>query len=387
MRKVTLFLLFCIVCLSPSYGKAKPILISFAEMMEQAETIIVARYQGMSDGGVFGPYLLEVSEVIKGNVNTITIEASLGTGQVDFPIGTECIAFLKQDNSFEWVATIAKEESKRIDEALLFVRGFYDFNAYLVYPSCMTLHQIKNYIETSNLNYQFEGDLYFFSDKSQQMEKSNISFSVNYTYQKDTSYWEVDSKNITIIDFPKIPEVSLSAWETILTLEYESSLNRPLVIEGQILSKEDNIFQVLFWVEAPEEITYKDFKNYLQKPEWGHVYYELELEHDEKTYPFIYHQEIGRIGNLEGFENSVLSCQSLSREALEFSLGDNTDLVIKFDVEELDKDFGEYSSDDFIRALRLNNFKGRILKVRNGQIIKDLGDCELSFKNFHFVVK
>lgn len=382
MKKIRLLFLFQLVFFLPIEGKTEPLLISFAEMMEQTETIVIARYEGMPDGGVFGPYLLNVSEVIKGNINTGIIETSLGAGQVDLEIGTECIAFLREDGSFEWVATI--EDGEAIQEGLLSVRGFYDYNAYLVYPSRMTLNQIKKYLQTSTLDYQLEGDLYFFSDKSQQMGKSDISFSVNYTYAEDTTYWQVDSQNLSLIDFSELPKVSLSAWESIINLEYESNLIRPLKVEGQILEQKDDIFQVLFWVESPEEITYQDFKKYLKKPEWGNIYYELEVKHNNKAYPFMYHQETGRIGNLEGFQNRFLACQSLSRDALEFRLGDGTDLVIKFESEDLTQDLVEYSSDGFIRELRLNPFQGSILKVQDDKEIENYGECELVFKAFHF---
>ena len=380
MKNIILCLLFVTFCCISLKGKTEPLLITFAEMMEQTETIVIAHYRGMPNNGVFGPYLLEVSEIIKGNVNTDIIEASIGAGQVDLAIGTECIAFLKEDNSFEWVATIDGEQDKEIRKAILSVRGFYDYNAYIVYPSVMTLSQIKDYLKTLRLDYNLEGYLHFFSDESRQIEKSDIYFSVSHSYLKDSSYSQVNSENLTVIDFPEQPEVG------ILSLYYETNLVRPLEITSEIITNQENIFQVNFWVETPEEITYEDFRQYLQKPEWGHIYYELELHHKGEIYPFIYDEELGRIGNLEGFENRVLACQSLSREALEFRLGDDIDLVIEFEEVELDKNLIKYSSESFIRELRLNNFQGRVFKVKNDEVVEDLGECELSFKAFHFAV-
>lgn len=381
-----LSLLLLLVCHEPA--SAEPMLISFAEMMDQTQQIYLAQYLGPVHpaADLDLSYYLEVRKVIYGNSDhanqKVTVGRAHGSVKYDLNTGDWCIAFINKNGNFEWVGTVG--EGKDLEKDLLYIRGFYDYNAYMVTPSAVDLGQIQEYIQDQKFTGKAEGYLHFFSKTTKQLEASKIHFSMDYQYPYEEGKSNFKAVGLDIVDFPKTPQVGMGG-----KIVYEPNLVRPLVIEGDVIAwnSKTKTKTYRYWVEEPEELLEEYFYQYLETPAFGPAYYKIKIETDQgENYTFVYHEEGGRIGYLESFGvKGKLKCWSLQEpnkeEKGEIKLGYYGDVIIELDKIDIPKDIPV--TDRWVHGLLHTNYRGRIL-VKKGDVMEHFANCKLSIQEILF---
>lgn len=373
---------------------AEPLFIEFHEMIRQAPHIVVAEYLGGYDSaqvGFIAEYQLLIKKSLKGNLPLGNFKVRRAQGGVEYGLKphTLCIAFINADNGFEWVATPFKS-SENIENSALYLRGFYDFNAYLVYPSMITLPHLQQYLQTETMKYQFEGQVHFFSTEAKKLLPSQISFQIAYTYQAGKSSSQVRANNLKINDFPTIASASLSAWsEPILSVVYEPNMVRPLKFQGEVQKylPENQVFQTIFWTEDPSEISEKLFQDYLQHEPYGMPFYELLMSTETSTSYQLFVDDQANGGTyLKGYDNRVLYYSSFSEEEMIFPMSNDEYLIIRLakttaSPEQLKYTWG--SVNRLIRSLKIQALEGQIWH-KNGSQETLIAPCTLVLKRTHF---
>lgn len=368
---------------------ARPMGIAFNEMITKCKTIVIAEFLGpeFPDAEIQMRFKLKVTKTLHGSVTSDTILVGRAHGRPYVREGVECIAFINQSGDFEWVGNSVG--NKPLEQSVIFMEGFYDFNAYLVSPSTITYSQLISYLKTKSYSGKVVGQLHFLNPETAKMEPGTISFNIDYTYTDGKIEQKVTSKGMEIVDFEQ-PNLWLSSWESEIVLEYESNLVRPLNIIGDIQQlNDDGTFSVVFWLEAPEELTELEFHRYLAQPAYGHPYWEIDVitEYDGKSYLLVLGKEIGRIGKLHGFKGRTYGCKGLSPMGAEntghLKFEYDEDVVIELPARPTDRELMDYSHEDFIRQLRLKPAEGIIYVKKNGKK-KELGTCKLVFKRTLF---
>jgi hypothetical protein len=377
-----------------SSAMAEPLFIEFHEMIRQAPHIVVAEYLGGYDSaqvGFIAEYQLLIKKSLKGNLPLGNFKVRRAQGGVEYGLKphTLCIAFINADNGFEWVATPFKS-SENIENSALYLRGFYDFNAYLVYPSMITLPHLQQYLQTETMKYQFEGQVHFFSTEAKKLLPSQISFQIAYTYQAGKSSSQVRANNLKINDFPTIASASLSAWsEPILSVVYEPNMVRPLKFQGEVQKylPENQVFQTIFWTEDPSEISEKLFQDYLQHEPYGMPFYELLMSTETSTSYQLFVDDQANGGTyLKGYDNRVLYYSSFSEEEMIFPMSNDEYLIIRLakttaSPEQLKYTWG--SVNRLIRSLKIQALEGQIWH-KNGSQETLIAPCTLVLKRTHF---
>ncbi|TND08414.1 MAG: hypothetical protein FD123_2210 [Bacteroidetes bacterium] len=389
-----IFFSFIILLLAVS-AQAEPMHIYFQEMITQAKTIVIAEYIGpanSAEGLDATEWNIDVKEVLKGKAGQGRMKVGRAHGMVQLPAHSQCIAFLNERNEFEW-AGYTKDKGDPAS-GIIFLEGFYDFNAYLVSPCTITLNQLKEYLKKGFYHCTVSGDLHFFSQEKQVMEPSTVHFEITYTFGKKTPGTKVKMTGMKLVDFPKEPEVELGSWRNTIELDYEPNMVRPLKIHGEIL---DSLgldssgfgYKALFWSDAPEELTEKEFFDYLADPKvGGNVAYDVELITKKKTYLLKLREEYGRIGYLEGFGNGRLECWSLGspepdRKSTITLAYDTLGPFIELDMREPDKKKLRYSSERFLRELKIKPMTGTFV-YREGDVVHREA-CTLKYKSRRFM--
>lgn len=389
--------IFFVCCAQPLH--AEPMFIEFTEMMQQAQTIVIGDYLGFINpaGAIhepFGMHQIAVKEVLKGNAKLGLMPVSRAHGAIENELTTKtsCIAFLNARNEFEWVATA--ENGSNFEKDILFLRGFYDWNAYMVYPGGITILQLKEYLEKGYFSFAVAGNLNFYNPATQTMQPSEAYFELSTRYPDEKQ--DIKVSNLDLGDFKKLkPGFSLPGYSgdgCIFSLEYEPNMVRPLKFSAALQGFDEKTqrFKAMFWVTDPEEMDATRFKEYLQNEQHGHSYYEIEIQTKKgKTYTFVYHEERGSIGNLVGYDQSLWQCGSFSDPSTE----ETADMVFGYDREEsviirMDKlkekiayyDY-PYRQDELVRALRVvGNIKGQVIfKDKTGKE-QFLDNCTIRLK-------
>ncbi len=390
----TLPLFFLLYLSMGAKSFAEPLFINFNEMIQQSKYIVIGTYLGGIQNGQItsSKFNFEVEEVLKGDIAMGKTHFNPSSGHISLPFGERCIAFVKEDNGFEWVGH--NQSGKSItDNSLLFLEGFYDFNAYLVSPATLSVAQLKEYIKNGSFSGSMYGDLHFFSNTTKKMEPSPIQLEVKYTYTKENILTsDVKLNGISLNDFKKKAIFNLPCWSwdnNTVTIQYEYNLVRPLEIIGKILDihPSANRFRILFWLDRPEELIYEEFLTFIKDPSLGHAYYELEVSTSaKKTYTIILNEELGRTGRLLDYNERDLEILSLStgqEREIVFRLGDDESLILSMDSCLISKDELEFAGDELIRELKLGPIQATIYhQAKNADLY--VGHCTLSYKSTKF---
>ncbi len=368
---------------------SEPMLISFNDMIKQSKTIAIGTYIGFSGKNELESfqYYFVVEKLLKGAPTKDTLVLNRASGAVHLAPGTQCIAFINMDDGFEWVGT-CKSSTKISDPSLIFMEGFYDWNAYIVSPATISVSQLKDYLKNESYSGSIYGDLYFFSNETKKMEASSVKIEVNYTYKNNAISSEVKLNGADLNDFKNKAGFSLPNWDHIVTIEYEYNLVRPLKIKGQFedLHPGEQRFHAMFWLEAPEELTYSEFLDFLKNPAYGHPYYELEVKTlNDKTYTILLNDEIGRVGKLLDYNGKNMPISSLSTAPVrEICFGNySRDLVLVLDSCLVDKKEFDYAGDDLVRELKMGSI-GASIYTETGEVKKFISRCTLSYKSTKF---
>lgn len=365
--------------------------IDFDDMIKQSKTIVMGNYLGFNGKNAYEStqYYFAVYQTLKGEATTDTIVLNrASSGSVQLAIGTYCVAFINEQNGFEWVGT-SKKINTILDNTILFLEGFYDWNAYIVGPASISIGQLKEYIKTESYTCSASGYLHFFSNTTHQMEPSPIQIEIKYSYKNKSIPNEVTMNGIVLKDFTNSPTFYLPFWDDILTLQYQPNRYRPLEIKGEILNNatSPNKYNIKFWVDAPEELTYEEFVQFINQPEQGQVYFECEVQLDnDKKYTLLINDELGRIGKLLNYNGKDLpisfSSTSPKRE-LGFSNYPN-DLRLEFDSCLIQKNVFDYAGNEMVRELKIAPVKASIFLKEGDKEIR-LARCTVSYKATRFV--
>jgi hypothetical protein len=353
--------------------QAKPMHIYFHEMMAQSETIVGGIYLGHNGTTPYesNQFYFVVQKVYKGAVNNDTLELGLAHGAVHLKPGTTCIAFINGNNEFEWVGNLYNTQ-KITDNSILQVEGFYDWNAYLVSPSMISVGQLTNYIKTQTFSGNISGDVQFFSNDEKTMKDSPINISVDYHYKNGNMNSQVKINGLPLNDFKNKANLSLPVWNEYLSIEYESNLYRPLEFKGKImqLHTNDSSWRAVFWLHEPEELTYGEFVDFIKNVGYGHPYYELNIElTNQKAYTIILNDEIGRIGRIIGFNGKDYAISSLStspEREIVLDIQPNPYIII-LDSCLIPESAFECAGDDLIRELKYGDIPGEIYVLKDNK--------------------
>ena len=366
----------------------RPIAIQFTEMMEQAPKILICEFKGPLDTGWNATsYELEVIEVLKGDLKGQSITVYPSRGHVYMEPGTRCIAFLNSSDGFEWVGSFPQDQTP--EESILFLSGFYDFNAYLVSPSTLSLHQLKEYIAHQRFSGKIGGALHFLDASRKQMVPSNIQFEVDYTFDEKGFQITARQDGMTLIDFPDQPVFSQTAWDPIVSLDYEENMVRPLKVEGELQAIDaDGNFEALFWLEAPDELTESEFRHYLAHPEDGMPYWEVDVAHANGDHSSIF---MGRgwegPNDWQGYGPTAFEIRAYSgRENHSrgvMACGYDGDPLLFLERSNQPEEVHPYTYEHLIRDLRMGPVKGAIVRKVDGRKRK-AGSVVLTLKETFF---
>ncbi len=388
MRSFKIALLTCFWIQVSQIISAEPMFIYFHEMIQQSKIIVKGTYLGSDnekDPYQSFQYYFQVEEVLKGKAEMGKMTFARAHGVAYLETGKEYVAFINENNGFEWVG-INKEGKNITPESLLFIEGFYDWNAYLVSPAVMTYAQLCDYIKTARFSGTVEGDVHFFDVKEQKMKASDIHIEIKYTMIKDKMTSNIFINGILFKDFTKKPTFDLPCWDDIVTVEYESNLVRPLTFNGKLntLHKSSNKLRASFWVHEPEELSYDEFIDYVGNEAHGPGYFDLELTlGNKKSYIIRLNEETGRTGRLLNYEGKDLYISSLStapQREIVFGYPDNLYKLVLDSCKVPENEF-EFAEDDLVFELKHGNINGKVYDMKKNIF---LSNCVLSYKKTGF---
>lgn len=387
------FSLVALLLLLPQTTAAEPLHIYFHEMIGQCQSIAIVEFLGWEGSAKTAfdvmEYQLRCERLLWGKQPpTGTWTVGRAQGGVTLPKGTRCLAFINQQGEFEWVGLPA-HEGKSLETDVLLLEGFYDYNAYLVSPGVITLAQLEEYLEKGSYSGTIHGALHFFSIATKQMDNSNIQFDIDYQYTKDKISSSVETIGYDWKTFTGKPAVSLPAWDTRLSLVFESNMVRPMYLAGDLLSVDaDGSMQAFFWVTAPEELSYLEFLEYERNERHGPPSYLLTWQSESpkgKDLTIVFDEELGRIGYVQDFRGQRCEASSTSYSEpaeLRFRYGTG-ELILSFDPSPISKKDLDYAPEKLIRMLKITPLQGSLRLEREGKT-EQLGKGFLLLKEMRF---
>ncbi|MEM7036166.1 MAG: hypothetical protein AAF570_04230 [Bacteroidota bacterium] len=300
--KKYLILMVAMIGLGQFVNAMPPMHISFEELCERAPRVVVAKFKGGHDAAekIAVNFDLFVIKTLKGPelVGKTTVQRLEGTP--DLEVGALCVAFLTEDNEFGWVA----EPRDKVNpfKGIWDLRGFYDFNAYLVSPSVMSFSQIKEGIHGRMKGYNLEGALAFFDPASNSVQPSEHRFQFSVDPGSEGG-WKMETK-VPMNDLVEIEQAGMSAgFGADFSVRLTSNVDvRSLEIYGNVVAfdPETEVFSMQFWMPNPSIYRKQDLLPFLKDPAIAFPWYELELVlEDGRKWTFELNKEYGRIGTVE----------------------------------------------------------------------------------------
>ena len=383
-------LMLSVLCSTKSM--AEPLVISFPEMIEQSKTIVVANYLGSLETNPFGgPHQLLVSQVLKGEIKQDTLSVSTAASYLSLKAGDRIVAFMDKDGTFRWVGRFKGKDQQ--DNSLIFLEGFYDYNAYMVTYNLITLPQLKDYLDHQSFSGQVRGALHFLDPVKRKMKASDLEISISYTYKDDGMKTKISAPGIGSPKDNSTPGFWLGGrhmeaglvWEGNYrkghkAIELRASLWPELSPEGEIIG--------LFYLEEPEELSREQFDRFRTDPTLGTPYYEVGvISADGDTAILLLNQHSGRIGTLSSPDGKVLSCSSASdpttTEDGEYLFGDNKEIELVIPATRLGANTAAYSREDLIQCLRMRPLKATMIDHISSEGTQEIA-CTLVLLKTHF---
>jgi len=259
--------LLALVAGLPISAPAKPMSTPLAKVADKNTRVVVARYLGpVGTTKVFKAtrFRLDILRMIRGTRLVGQVVVQLGTGHPDVKVGNVVVAFIDKHNRWSFVAEPPKGQT--IATGALKVRGFYDFNAHMVWPSMVTLRQLERFIDTRKLHYRFRGRVHVLNRRGSAVVPSKIR--LRGTYDWKTRKATVAGVPRWARKFPAQPQVRItSGWGSDVTLVYRGHWPRPLKIGGTVTGADPNSGDLLvrFHVTQPDLFTAKQLRRYLTR--------------------------------------------------------------------------------------------------------------------------
>lgn len=143
-----------IVC-AASTADAAPMHTDFGTIRKDATSIVIGTVHVTPTGDI----TVDVDKVVRGPAVSGTIKVKPSPdGHLDFS-DERVVAFLTSANELRWVGR--KVAGPTIENGVLGMKGFFDFNAHLVSPGTMTLAQMSTLLSTGALSQTFAITLAF----------------------------------------------------------------------------------------------------------------------------------------------------------------------------------------------------------------------------------
>jgi hypothetical protein len=251
---------------------------SFEDMMKRSATIAVAKLVD-SPEPQNPTCTLDFVQVLKGTLKPGKHKVSYD----DYPNleknEREFVVFLDEKMKWRFVAT-PLDGTKPMNQNVLEVRGFYNWNAHFVTPGLVTIEQLQGYIKDRSLVYRFRGAIYFPQAGKLEWKASSLAMTGSF----DAVGNKVDVKGLPKLEgFPVQPQVHVHGGRFDspgVELEYSRSGNRPLMIASKVdrLDSETGEFVLRFFVIAPEVLTQNSFEDYLSDEKRGPCYHTFRLQ-------------------------------------------------------------------------------------------------------------
>lgn len=310
MRKI---LVASIAMLSAATANAKPIMISFEEMMAQSKSIVIGTYLGEYVTSKI--FHIEVDSVVKGSSRSGIMTVNKAKGIPRLVPGTKVMAFINQHDEWEWCGL-----SSDFRRDIIYLEGFNDYNSYMVYPDAVSLNQLDEFKRTGSYSGVIEGNLRFWPLDKKSYEKSDVYFAVLYTYfGEDSTSSRYLAGGLNTGLFPSTPRINYTGSSVVLT--YEENPDRPLEIGGRMDSlKPNGEFVASFEVWQPMNLSFAQYKQYVTSSRYGPLCYDLSILLNSRpgeavvgvnAFPFVYGEEQGDIGYLT-FAERRIDCTQFS---------------------------------------------------------------------------
>lgn len=326
MKKTALlFLLFIVVLALPL--QAEPMYITLEELRDAAPNIVLATFKGGANGvkDIWSTmaFDIEVLQVFKGGLKPGRLTVPIGSGHPTVGEGETVIAFLEEDHGWSWyakpmgLATDPKDDLWEID-------GFYDFNAYLVHPSQLTLPMMRSFfLEYKPYSRHYAGPLCFFDPKLPGLRASKHHIELDCPTQSAPQLLS----SLPLNDFAK------SALDMRLTCGFGSDIEVQLqsTVTGRRVELHGNVrevdpetggFTCQFWVPDPAMYTEEMLLTFLADPQIYHPTYELRLAVEGKgEWTMWLDEEYGHIGSITGTPWGRLDFSEISDHPITFVTG------------------------------------------------------------------
>lgn len=374
-----------ILILSGGHLFAKTTIASLEEVMVKSRTILIGTYLGEYVGDK--SYHIDVDTTVKGTPRTGIISVNKGKGIPRVLPGTKVMVFINAQNQWEWIG-----RSEDFRKAPVFLAGISDVEKSEVYPSALSLVQLKDFIRYGQYSGAVEGNLRFWNIQSRSFEYSDAYFAVVYTYfNRDSVVTRSLSGGLNTGLFPNKPNVYFNGACVILT--YSDNEFRPLEIGGRVDSLKPNghDFVADFQVWMPQGMNKQQFGQYVVKNELGPLCFDLGIQNGNQNYTVAFGEEPGEIGHIE-MNGETYECFQASvptddqSGSMKFGTWSNTavEIVLNPVPETIDYDsIRAMSGDRMINILRMIPITGEMFVMENGQPVSR-GSCVVQIAQTRF---
>jgi hypothetical protein len=387
--------------------------IEFNTYIATTRKIAIAQFMGFEDPGhpLTSKYLFKIDKPLKGSFDQTNVSLPHRKGYLyDFNPGEWCILFVHENN---WVNDevdnldlVGRYINKQQGEDQMFrFEDFYDSTGIhshwdmeevakktkRVIPISLSEIQLKDYLSHGMFSGNVTGYLHFFSAKTELLEPSALDIRIDYVYGKNGFEYSV-STEFNTNDFPAKPQWSIYDITYFDELVYESNGTRPLILHFKFQSVDSTgkSIQAKFWVKEPEEVTEKEFLDYLAHPSYGPPYFEFELVTTNNSKYQLIRWDRTQAFKMEllGFMNQTFKGGKMSPPnpeggVLEMSFGSDEELIIDFKPRSEKKERYPFIQDHFVRETKIAPVEATITWKKNGRG-KELGTCTIYYKKTGF---
>ncbi len=291
MRRALFAVIFGLAALSPTAARAEPSLSTLSAIERGSTLVAIVRFAGPAIPRATG-YDFVVERALRGSATpsaTIHVNRS-PDGHAYLSPGTRVVAFV--DASGTWNAYASVLAGPSLEDGVLRLQGFDDFDAHLVTPGVMTLAQLEASVRGAPVAWTFRGKVLLATPSG--LAPSSIEVTAR-------------APSNAVAGMPRIagfpsPTVAVDSWgDPAVSITWNRDLGRPLVLEGTPVGKNaDGSIAVEYRASYPGLLTEADFRRYLGDARLGHPYYTLRVEMAGGSVPVVLDREIGRIGTLGG---------------------------------------------------------------------------------------
>lgn len=364
---------------------AKTTIASLEEVMVKSRTILIGTYLGEYVGDK--SYHIDVDTTVKGSPRTGIISVNKAKGIPRVLPGTQVMVFINAQNQWEWIG-----RSEDFRRAPIFLAGISDAEKAEVYPSALSLVQLKDFIRYGQYSGAVEGNLRFWNIQSHSFEYSDTYFAVVYTYfNRDSVVTRSLSGGLNTGLFPAKPKVYFDGARVVLT--YSENEFRPLEIGGRVDSLKPNghDFVADFQVWMPQGLNKQQFTQYVAKNELGPLCFDLSIQNGSEKYTVAFGEEPGEIGHIE-LNGETYECFQASvptddqSGSMKFGTWSNTavEIVMNPVPETIDYDsIRAMPGDRMINILRFMPITGEMFVMENGQRVSR-GTCVVQIAQTRF---